>query len=60
MVLEIEIPKGKQQEVIDVLKALGVKIKGNNPNQQTTEAIEDARAGKTKKIKDINAFMDSL
>ena len=60
MVLEIEIPKGKQQEVIDVLKALGVKIKGNNPNQQTAEAIEDARAGKTKKIKDINAFMDSL
>lgn len=60
MVLEIEIPKGKQQEVIDVLKALGVKIKANTPNQQTVEAINDARVGNTKKIKDINAFMDSL
>ncbi len=62
MLLEIEIPKAKGKEVIGVLKALGVKINTHAkvPNQQTVVAIEDAREGKTKKIEDVNAFMDSF
>ena len=63
MTLEIEIPADKEKEVIGVLKALGIKIKafiGKTPNKETIKAIKDAKAGKTKKIDDINSYLDNL
>lgn len=63
MTLEIEIPANKEKEVIGVLKALGIKIKSSKskvPNKETINAIEEARAGKTKKITNINNFFDNL
>ena len=62
MLIEIEIPKKKEKEVIGVLKALGIKIgkKTETPNIETIKAIEEARAGKASKIEDINSFMDNL
>ena len=32
----------------------------HTPNKETVKAIEEAKAGKTKKIKDLDAFFNSI
>lgn len=63
----IEIPDKKTTLVKQLLKELGVTVKiekvavsKNKPNAETQKAIEAARAGKTKKIKNLDSFFKSL
>lgn len=57
--LTIHIPESKTDLVKKLLKELDVKIE-KTPNKDTIKAIEEAKSGKTKPIKDFNSFFESI
>jgi len=66
MTYQIDIPAEKTKDVLAILKALNVKVKeigndkGHNPNAETKKAIADAKAGKVKRIDDLNTFLGNI
>lgn len=62
--LIINIPEGKVRLVKELLAELGVSIKLKKqrrlPNADTIAAMEELKAGKGKKFKDVEALFNSI
>jgi len=66
--LTIHVPDSKADFIKRLLKELDVKVEtkkenkktGHSPNAETIMAIEDAKNGKTTRIRDIKAFFESI
>ena len=63
-ILEIEVPDNKTRLVKEFLKELGVTIKvkkdKNTPNAETIAAMQELKAGKGVKFKNVEALFDSI
>jgi hypothetical protein len=62
--LEIKVPDSKTRLVHEVLKELGVivKVKKENvtPNADTIAAMDELKAGKGKKFKNVEELFNSI
>ena len=61
--LEINVPESKTRLVKELLRELGVAVKvkkGNTPNAETIAAIEELKAGKGKKFKNVDELFNSI
>ncbi|MGF7073470.1 type II toxin-antitoxin system RelB/DinJ family antitoxin [Mucilaginibacter sp. 3215] len=62
--LEIIVPDDKTRLVKNILKELGVTIKikkeKKTPNAETIAAIDELKAGKGKKFKNVDELFDSI
>ncbi|SEO36558.1 hypothetical protein SAMN05192574_107220 [Mucilaginibacter gossypiicola] len=62
--LEIIVPDDKTRLVKDILKELGVTIKVKKeskiPNAETIAAMEELKAGKGKKFKNVDDLFKSI
>ena len=62
--LEIRVPANKTQQVKKVLKELGVTVKVKNekniPNADTIAAMDELKAGKGKKFKNVDELFNSI
>ena len=63
-ILEIEVPDNKTRLVKEFSKELGVTIKvkkeKNTPNAETIAAMQELKAGKGIKFKNVEALFDSI
>ena len=63
-ILEIEVPDNKTRLVKEFSKELGVNIKvkkeKNTPNAETIAAMQELKAGKGIKFKNVEALFDSI
>lgn len=62
--LEIKVPDNKTQQVKEFLKELGVTVKvkkeKNIPNADTIAAMDELKAGKGKKFKNVEELFSSI
>jgi hypothetical protein len=61
--LEIKVPDNKTRLVKEFLKELGVTIKvkkQNTPNTDTIAAMDELKAGKGKKFKNVDELFNSI
>jgi len=62
--LEIKVPEGKTRLVKELLKELGVVVKikkeGTTPNDETIAAMNELKAGKGKKFKNVEELFNSI
>ncbi|HWZ04622.1 MAG TPA: hypothetical protein VNX40_13485 [Mucilaginibacter sp.] len=62
--LEIKVPDNKTQQVKDFLKELGVTVKVKKeksvPNADTIAAMDELKAGKGKKFKNVEELFSSI
>jgi len=61
--LEIKVPDNKTRLVKEVLKEFGVTVKvkkGNMPNTDTIAAMDELKAGKGKKFKNVEELFNSI
>jgi antitoxin component of RelBE/YafQ-DinJ toxin-antitoxin module len=61
--LEIKVPDSKSQQVKEFLKELGITVKikkENTPNADTIAAMDELKAGKGKKFKNIEDLFNSI
>jgi hypothetical protein len=62
--LEIKVPDNKTQQVKAFLKELGVSVKEkkekNTPNADTIAAMDELKAGKGKKFKNVAELFGSI
>lgn len=62
--LEIKVPDNKTQQVKEFLKELGVTIKvkkgSSTPNADTKAAMDELKAGKGKKFKNVEDLFNSI
>jgi len=62
--LEIRVPDNKTQRVKDFLKELGVTVKVKKeksvPNADTIAAMDELKAGKGKKFKNVEELFSSI
>jgi antitoxin component of RelBE/YafQ-DinJ toxin-antitoxin module len=62
--LEIKVPENKTRQVKEFLKELGVTVKvkkeKNIPNADTTAAMDELKAGKGKRFKNVEELFSSI
>ncbi len=62
--LEIKVPENKTRQVKEFLKELGVTVKvkkeKNIPNADTIAAMDELKAGKGKKFKNVEELFSSI
>ena len=61
--LEIKVPDSKSQRVKEFLKELGIAVKvkkENTPNADTIAAMDELKAGKGKKFKNVEDLFNSI
>ncbi|MDB5155654.1 MAG: hypothetical protein JWR50_361 [Mucilaginibacter sp.] len=62
--LEIKVPENKTRLVKEFLKELGVTIKvkkeNNTPNADTIKAMDELKAGKGKKFKNVEDLFNKI
>ena len=62
--LEIKVPENKTQQVKAFLKELGVTVKvkkeEKKPNAKTIAAMDELKAGKGKRFKDVDELFNSI
>jgi len=62
--LEIKVPESKTRLVKELLKELGVVVKikkdGITPNDETIAAMNELKAGKGKKFKNVEELFNSI
>ncbi|HAL83153.1 MAG TPA: hypothetical protein DCO83_13755 [Mucilaginibacter sp.] len=61
--LEINVPDNKTRLVKEFLKELGVTVKvkkKNIPNAETIAAMDELKAGKGKKFKNVDELFNSI
>ncbi|MFI5139213.1 MAG: hypothetical protein ACHQIM_15425, partial [Sphingobacteriales bacterium] len=59
--LEIKVPDNKTQQVKEFLKELGVTVKEKNiPNAGTIAAMDELKAGRGKKFKNVEELFSSI
>jgi len=62
--LEIKVPESKTRLVKELLKELGVVVKikkdGITPNDETIAAMNELKAGKGKKFKNVEKLFNSI
>jgi len=62
--LEIKVPDNKTRLVNEFLKEMGVTVKvkkeGNIPNADTIAAMDELKAGKGKKFKNVDELFNSI
>jgi hypothetical protein len=62
--LEIIVPDNKAQQVRDFLREAGIAVKvkkaNNVPNADTVAAMDELKAGKGKKFKNVEELFNSI
>jgi hypothetical protein len=62
--LEIKVPDSKTHLVVEFLKEMGISVKVKNenniPNADTVAAMNELKAGKGKKFKDVKSLFNSI
>ncbi len=62
--LEIKVPENKKRLVKELLKELGVTVKvkkeNNIPNAETIAAMDELKAGKGKKFRNVEELFKSI